>query len=185
MTCSRLSIAAMAACVGVLNHASSALAARDDRTPLKLPEDSPRRAADAAGSSGGGSLVRTIVGLAIVIGVIYGLYWVLRQVKSSKEGRASGHGLSSVASLPLGPNRSLHMVRAGREVVLVGAGENGVTPIRAYSLEELEAAGLLDPPEWSDDAQPPPSSASPNGFPTVRDAVGRGLEALRQRTVRR
>src|SRR3712207_2494076 len=123
MTCSRLSIAAFAALAGVLTLAPTALAARDDRTPLKLPEDAPARTAESAG---GGSLVRTIVGLAIVIGVIYGLYWVLRQVKSSREASATGHGLATVATLPLGPNRSLHMVRAGREIVLVGAGENEI-----------------------------------------------------------
>ena len=186
MTCSRLSIAAAAALAGVLTCVPTALAARDDRTPLKLPQDAPARTAESAG---GGGLVRTIVGLAIVIGVIYGLYWVLRQVKTSKEGSASGHGLSSVATLPLGPNRSLHMVKAGREVVLVGAGENGVTPIRAYSLEELEAAGLFDTPA----EEPPPQRPAPvasaaaasNGFPTARDAVGRAIEALRARTVRR
>jgi flagellar protein FliO/FliZ len=179
MKCSRLSLAAMAACVGVLSHVSSALAARDDRTPLKLPSASPKRAAEATGSGGG--LVRTIVGLAIVIGVIYGLYWILRQVKSSKEGKATGYGLSSVASLPLGPNRSLHMVRAGREMVLVGSGENGVTPIRAFSLDELEAAGLLDPPPESHDDGPPPPAG---GFPSVRDALVTGIEAIRKRTVR-
>src|SRR3954452_1856631 len=185
MTCSRLSIAAFAALAGVLSRVSTALAAGDDRTPLKLPTDTPAR---TAGGGGGGGLVRTIVGLAIVIGVIYGLYWVLRQVKSSKEASASGHGLSAVATLPLGPNRALHMVRAGREVVLVGAGENGVTPIRTYSLEELESAGLLDPPPDGDgggDGGTPVQAAAPaQGFPTVKDSIGKGLHALRQRTVR-
>ena len=40
----------------------------------------------------------------------------------------TGCGLESMATLPLGPNRSLHLVRAGGEVVLVGVGEHGVTP---------------------------------------------------------
>jgi flagellar protein FliO/FliZ len=182
MTCSRLSIAAFAALAGVLTRVSTALAAGGDRTPLKLPQDTPAR---TAGGSGGGGLVRTIVGLAIVIGVIYGLYWVLRQVKSSKEASATGHALSSLATLPLGPNRALHMVRSGREVVLVGAGENGVTPIRTYSLEELESAGLLDPPAEAEATAPVAAAAPAQGFPTVKDAVGKSLEALRQRTVRR
>ena len=58
--------------------------------------------------------------------VIYGLYWVLKQVKASRETAASGDGLESVATLPLGPNRSLHLVRAGRELVLLGVAEHGV-----------------------------------------------------------
>ena len=46
--------------------------------------------------------MRTIVGLAIVIGVIYGLYWVLKQVKTSREASAAGSGLETLATLPLG-----------------------------------------------------------------------------------
>ncbi len=87
--------------------------------PLNLPDDAPKQVADA-GASGGDSLVRTFVGLAVVVAVIYGLYWVLRQLKSSREERSVGTGLSSQAVVPLGPNRSLHLVRAGRELVLVG-----------------------------------------------------------------
>ena len=88
--------------------------------------------------------MRTIVGLAVVIGVIYGLYWILKQVKASREETASGEGLETLATLPLGTNRSLHLVRAGQEIVLVGAGEHGVTPIRTYSEAEARALGLLE-----------------------------------------
>jgi len=94
--------------------------------------------------SGGGSLVRTIVGLAIVIGVIYGVAWVLRQVKASRAPRATGAGLATLASVPLGPNRSVHLVRAGRDLVLLGVAEQGVVPIRTYSEDEARAAGLID-----------------------------------------
>ena len=56
--------------------------------------------------------------------VIYGLYWVLKQVKASrKDAPPSGDGLETVATLPLGTNRSLHLVRAGRELVLLGVAE--------------------------------------------------------------
>jgi flagellar protein FliO/FliZ len=88
--------------------------------------------------------VRTIVGLAVVIGVIYGLYWILKQVKASREDTASGSGLQTLATLPLGTNRSLHLVRAGEEIVLVGAGEHGVTPIRTYTEAEARSLGLLE-----------------------------------------
>src|SRR3954471_19040306 len=69
-----------------------------EKTPLNL-KDAPETGGHVGG---GGSLVRTIVGLAVVIGVIYGLYWILKQVKSSREEKASGQGLSSLATLPLG-----------------------------------------------------------------------------------
>jgi flagellar protein FliO/FliZ len=131
-----------AAVLGLFLLAPAALAADGERTPLNLSGDDAAPA-QAAGSAGGG-LVRTIVGLAVVIGVIYGLYWILKQVKASREDTASGSGLKTLATLPLGTNRSLHLVRAGEEIVLVGAGEHGVTPIRTYSEAEARALGLLE-----------------------------------------
>lgn len=119
-----------------------AVAADGEDTPLNLSGKAAGGAASDPGVSGGG-IARTIVGLAVVIGVIYGLTWVLRQVKASKAAGAEGAGLESLATLPLGTNRSLHLVRAGDEVVLVGAGEHGVTPIRSYSVAEARALGLL------------------------------------------
>ncbi len=96
---------------------AAAVTGPGEDTPLNLPADTPRT---VAGTGGSGNLVRTIVGLAVVIGVIYGVAWVLRQVKDSRETRVSGVGLQHAATIPLGPNRSLHLVRAGRELVLVG-----------------------------------------------------------------
>ena len=126
---------------------AAAFGANGEKTPLSLEEVPARAAESGAAGPGGGSLVRTIVGLAIVIGVIYGLHWVLKQVKASKEESQSGNGLGTVATLPLGPNRSLHLIRAGTELVLVGVGEHGVTPIRTYSESEAMALGLIEPEE--------------------------------------
>ena len=100
----------------------------------------------AASSGGGGSIVRTIVGLFIVIAVIYGIAWIMKQAKKSKH-RPTGRGLTQVASLPLGSGRSVAVVRAGREVLVVGVAENGVTPIRSYSEAEAIALGIEIPPE--------------------------------------
>jgi flagellar protein FliO/FliZ len=115
-------------------------AARGERTPVDLAGASSH----PTHIGGSGSIVRTIVGLAIVIGVIYGVAWVLRQVKSGREGRATGAGLASLASVPLGSGRSVQLVRAGREFVLVGVAEHGVTPLRTYTELEAHAAGLID-----------------------------------------
>jgi flagellar protein FliO/FliZ len=151
----------------------SALAAASEKTPLNLK--------DATGDTtshvgGGGTIVRTIVGLAVVIGVIYGLYWVLKQVKSSREEKATGQGLAALATLPLGAQRSLQLVRAGRELHLVGVSEHGVTPVRTYSEEEAEAAGLLDLETDEGTGDPGGNAGGP----------WRGvLNELRKRTVRR
>lgn len=164
---------------------SSALAAAPPKVdhgeskPIDL-KDVPETTTHA---TGGGSIVRTIVGLAIVIGVIYGLYWVLKQVKSSREEKASGQGLAALASLPLGPQRSLQLVRAGRELVLVGVSEHGVTPVRTYTEDEAEAVGLLD---LEEDAEPAPTTGSRrNGSGNGNGVLATVIEDLRRRTVRR
>src|ERR671921_1430355 len=137
-----------AACLLLLDVAD-AFGATGENTPVNLNDGTtPNK---VPGASTGGSIVRTFVGLAIVIAVIYGLYWVLKQVKASREEKASGQGLAAVATLPLGPNRTLQLVRAGRELVLVGVSEHGVTPVRTYSEDEAEAVGLLDFESGDDD----------------------------------
>ena len=61
----------LAVCTGMLLVAPPALAADSgESTPLNLPSVGQSQAT----STGGSSLVRTFVGLAIVLAVIYGLY---------------------------------------------------------------------------------------------------------------
>jgi flagellar protein FliO/FliZ len=95
-------------------------------------------------STTGPSLVRTIVGLVIVIAVIWGLTWILRQVKTGRGRSGAGSGLTSMASLPLGSGRTLHLVRAGRDYLLLGSAEHGVVPIYRYTEQQALETGLLD-----------------------------------------
>jgi flagellar protein FliO/FliZ len=155
---------------------STTTTATGENTPLDLQRPSPA----VEHSSGGGGMVRTIVGLAVVIGVIYGLHWILKQVKSGREQRSSGSGLDALSTLQLAPGRALHLVRAGSEVVLVGTAEHGVTPIRVYSEEEADALGLLDASSH-DDGGPDPMRSAPGSPPALNGLVG----ALRRWTVRR
>src|SRR2546423_8693136 len=90
-------IAAATSLASLLLSPHLALAAdAGEKTPLNL-KDAP----STGHVGGGGSLVRTIVGLAVVIGVIYGLYWILKQVKSSREEKASCTRLTDISTLPL------------------------------------------------------------------------------------
>lgn len=152
-----------------------AATAKDDKTPLPDLSE-PDTAAQAAQGGGGGGIARMIVGLAVVIGVIYGLAWVLRQVKASKEGQASGASLAAISSLPLGPGRSVHLVRAGNDFVLLGAAEKGVTPIRTYTEFEAREAGLI-----GDDV----AAVLDAPKPVAAKAAGNFVELLRKQTVRR
>jgi flagellar protein FliO/FliZ len=188
MNCSRSLHAIVAAMACALLTAPAALAATTttpsgENTPLHLD---PAPAAEHTGSGGGG-LVRTIVGLAVVIGVILGLHWILKQVKSSRESASTGGGLQSIATLALGPGRSLHLIRAGSEIVLVGAADNSVTPLRVYSEDEARALGLLDLASDDDDptgagsAPRNPLDAGPGSPPDLR----RLLRRIQRMTVRR
>jgi flagellar protein FliO/FliZ len=115
-----------------------------ENTPLNLNSStSTSHAAGVTGASGGASIVRTIVGLAIVIAVIWGLAWILRQVKQGREPNVSSSGLASVAALTLGSGRSVHLVRAGNDYVLLGSTEHGVAPIHRYTEDQALEAGLL------------------------------------------
>lgn len=176
-------VAFCAALIFLLCSPALALAARDpEDTPVDLGT-STTPGADTTGG-GSGSIVRTIVGLAVVIGVIYGISWVLRQVRQSKTERAVG-GLVAVASLPLGAGRSLQLVRAGNELVLVGVADHAVTPVRTYTEQEARDAGLLD--EWGELIEPDEQVLAGVGAGAgakaraPRDVVG----AMRKWTVRR
>src|SRR5271154_4467064 len=68
-----------------------------ENTPLDVNPSTTT--SHASGGSGGASIVRTIVGLAIVIAVIWGLSWILRQVKSGRDPQLTSDGLASVAAL--------------------------------------------------------------------------------------
>jgi len=159
--------------------AAPGVAGVGEDTPLQLPTESADQASTVG--TGGGSIVRTIVGLAVVIGVIYGLSWVLRQVKASREEQTMGHGLRPAATIALGPNRSLHLVHAGRELVLVGVAEQGVTPIRTYSQEEAVDLGLIE----REDLEVGAGGVATRALSNPRtDGVGALLDAVRRRTQR-
>jgi flagellar protein FliO/FliZ len=186
----RLLLATSAVATTFIVHAqaaSAAAASASEKQPVNLPVEQAQQASTAGSNSSG--LLRTMFGLFVVIAVIYGLYWILKQVKKSKEQAAVGSGLRSLATLPLGPNRSLHMIRAGREIVLVGVAEHGVAPIRSYTEDEAYEAGLIDgPDDGDDDAGSSTGGAAKTGkaaFASPLQAVTGALEGLRQRTVRK
>ena len=141
--------------------------------------------------------MRTIVGLLIVIAVIWGLTWILKQVKTGRETRSAGSGLTSLATLALGSGRTLHLVRAGRDYLLVGSAEHGVAPIHRYTEEQARTAGLLDlarahhaaptketaPAELASVRCRSPAKA--RGTPGVPSVVSDALESMREWTVRK
>jgi flagellar protein FliO/FliZ len=167
-----------------------------ENTPLDLNNTTT----STHSATGGASIVRTIVGLAIVIAVIWGLSWILRQVKAGRDPSVSSSGLATVSALTLGSGRSVHLVRAGNEYVLLGSGEHGVVPIHRYTEEEAREIGLL-PEEPAPRQRRFRSERTAPGGPAATRPVASGqglsdpmrmpstssglLERLRELTVRR
>jgi len=136
-----------------------------DRTPLPSSvTGSDSAASGAAHASATGSFARMVVGLAIVIAVIYGVYWLLKAYGRSKGAPRDDGRMTVVATTQLAPNRSLHLVRVGEELMLVGSADGGLTPLRVYTAAE---ARQLDQEVLT------PTSASPSL-----------LEQLRRKTAR-
>lgn len=140
-----------------------------ENTPLHLTAGGTTH---AAASGGGSGILRTIIAMVVVIALIYAVARILRALKGRDEVRASGHGLSQIATLPLGPNRSVALVKAGRDIVLVGVAEQGITALKTYTEAEALANGIELPPEAADDADP------------AERPLDRVMDGLRRMTVR-
>jgi flagellar protein FliO/FliZ len=123
-------------------------------------------------SSLSGTIVRTIVALLVVIAVIYGLSWILKQSRSARN-PSLGDGLVQVASLPLGPNRSVSLIRVGAELHLLGVAKQGINGLRVFTEEEAYELGI--PFDQDDFAAPGRGGAA---------TTQRVLETLRRLTVR-
>jgi flagellar protein FliO/FliZ len=148
---------------------ASAATSSGENTPLHLTGSGT---AHAAAAGGGSSILRTIIALLVVIVIIYAVARILRALKGRDAVRASGSGLSQIATLPLGPNRSVALVRAGRDIVLVGVAEQGVTALKTYTEAEALANGIEIPQDMADGLHP------------ADGPLDRVLDGLRRMTVR-
>jgi flagellar protein FliO/FliZ len=173
----RFRVILYAIAAAVLAAPARALAAPSEDTPLHLGRSDTSSEAPTH-AAGGGGVVRTLIGLAVVVGIIFALHWILKQAKASKEGKASGLGLAPVATLPIGGGRSVQLLRAGRELVLVGVAEQGVTQLRHYSEDEARELGLLPSEDDEDELE---SDAAAERRPGLSGVI----DLLRERTVMR
>ena len=157
-----------------------------DRTPLSAKLTGSGTAKEGGASAdpvSSGSTVRMLVGLAIVLVLIYGIYRVMK--RSANKGEQQQQPLQGddwmtiLASTPLAQSRSIHLVRVGDEVVLVGTGEQGVTPIRVYTAEEARRLHIEPPAPLTPafNAQRTGDEPHPGFFEAL-------VESLKKRTAR-
>jgi flagellar protein FliO/FliZ len=94
-------------------------------------------------SGTGNAALHMLLGLAIVCAIIFALYKILRRTAAKNDRTVRDDGwMQVVSSTPLAPSRSLHLVRVGEEVVLLGSSEQSVTAIRVYTPQEARTLGV-------------------------------------------
>jgi len=146
-----------------------------DTTPLPSSLTGAAKKSASDGPSSGSGFMRLAIGLVVVLALIFAIRWVVRRAGSAKLPTGNGK-LSVVATTPLGPNRAVHLIRIGSELVLVGSSEQGVRSLRVYNAAEAaELSAQLDP----NAAQFPP--LAPAGGPGWTGFV----DELRKRTARK
>jgi flagellar biosynthetic protein FliO len=116
---------------------------KKDTTPLSPEATGAGDSTSTDVGSSGGAIVRMLIGLAIVIAVIYAIYALLKRANGRKGGGVRSDGKMTVlASTSLAPGAAVHLVQVGDELVLVGQGQQGVTPIRVYTADEAQRLGV-------------------------------------------
>jgi len=122
---------------GVVALGSTIAPVRDPLPELELPSDLESKGEDL---NLGWTLVRTALVLGIVVSLIYlTLNIGLRKLLGIKP--ASSHGLVTVLErVPLDQKRSLFVVRAGSEVLLLGGSDASLNLITKLDAAEVERA---------------------------------------------
>jgi flagellar protein FliO/FliZ len=157
------------------SQTTTAVVIHRDTTPLPKSLSNPSSAGASHVASSTGAFERTGIGLVVVVALIYGVYWLLKRYSSSKTGGRSDGKMQVLATTALAPNRALHLVSVGDELVLVGTAEQSVTPVRVYTEDEAEILRA------SLDGEPPPLRPS-SGF---GGGFGGFVTELRSKTVRK
>lgn len=109
---------------------------------LSLSDDATTAAkAKSSSPSSGGAVLRMIFGLLVVVGLIFGVHKLLKRATGARLGGVNGAAgvIEVVATTPLAQGRQLHLVRVGREMVLVGATDTSITQIA-----KVDGRGMLD-----------------------------------------
>ena len=97
------------------------------------------------------SILRVLLTLVVVAAAIYGLVFLVK--KFSRGGAARDPFLKVLASVPLGPGRSVYIISVGSQAWLVGSAESGVTLISEIGDKEILDAMLLEDSRRSAEGQ--------------------------------
>jgi flagellar protein FliO/FliZ len=167
-------LAAAPALAEIRDRPGETPATQVDTTPLP-PGVVGSEDGSGTGASAAGAIAKTVVGLGIVLAVIFGVYWLLKSAGRSKRvGLGWSHGaIELISTTALAQGKTLHLVRVGDDVVLVGAAEQSVTRVQSWTGDDARRLEIL--------LQQPRGGS---GGPPVTGFGPRLVEELRRRTVR-
>jgi flagellar biosynthetic protein FliO len=144
-------LVAVLAAVPAAGQAAGGAAATDE-TKLLIPDAAAGSAAAGTGTAAGGGaaaaaptavrvpgvgtwdFVRMFLVLALVVGLIYGVFWLLKRGGRLKT--PENEMIRVLGSRSLAGNRALHLVEVGRSVYLVGSAESGVNLVAEVKDQE-------------------------------------------------
>jgi flagellar protein FliO/FliZ len=179
-------LAGVAIAVAALPQAALAAAADPESQPIPPGSSAPGDVGDSAG----GGLLRMGIGLAAVVALVLGVWWVMKRMQRRRYPELDARAASLIdvmATAPLGPGRTLHLVRLGDEIVMVGATDHSITPVASLTPEQAARLSLsLGAPD-ARGAHDPAAAARP-GVGTRAPAYTGGpsrVERLRAMTARR
>ena len=115
------------------------------------------------------SILRVLLTLVVVAAAIYGLVFLIKRF--SRGNTAQDPFLKVLASVPLGTNRSAHIISVGSQAWLVGAAESGVGLISEIEDKEILDAMLLEDSRRS--AEAPAGGGLTGRFPDFRALLRR------------
>ncbi len=116
--------------------------------------------APTSSAPGLGSLTQVSLALALVLGLVFGLAWLMRRVRGSR--RPGAPGIDILAEVALGPKERAVLLQVDRVRLLVGVGMGQVRTL--HVMPEAEADALATPAE-----------AGPAGSPGFAELLRRSL----------
>jgi len=128
----------------------------DETAPVEVPAINPHTAAEQAlflennpaetavtsRAASALSILRVLLTLAVVAAAIYGLIFLVKRL--SRGSTVRDPFLKVLASVPLGANRSAHIISVGAQAWLVGVAENGVNLISEVGDKDILNAMFLE-----------------------------------------
>lgn len=90
-----------------------------------------------AGEGSARPILALVLGLSFLVVVTVGGVLLVRFAARRRVGSGSARHLHMIESLPLGLKRSLHLVRLGDQVLVVGSHEQGLTAVTSVPIATL------------------------------------------------